>query len=767
MNVGGNQQNVPSNLPTDSTSSTPKHDASVDPNQLLLLVPDLDKRAREIGKMAKNAEQTRDKMVSDTQMQALEQFAKTLISQPDLPAGSKAALEKWIGDLNAQTTDTATTNSNADVNANAQTGTLAQPRSAQTGAQAGAGAQTGTGQTGTQTGTGTTSTTQTATGEDPNVLLMDDPKASAPVKSLGRLAQTMASSQGGKLSPEQVTLLTKEASDLFSATPGTLTDTDKAVILSFIGQLEEFPTSDDPNSATPGAKSPSSSSTTNTGASQTSQTRSAKDPNNEKLAMDTFGLSDEVRKLGQQAMSYVQGNSGKLSQKEEEQLKMAAEELIAGGADGDDLKALQNFLKALLTFPKTTSTTESPLSLTQPGINPKMVTLAQFASSMLKAQGGTLTQPEVTMLKQMAEELMSQLTPEDQAVLKTWLATLGGTKTTTPPPVNVFTNAMLFGATPKSNPFMQPGIMAMLAPILSELLEINNDIIKQSSKLKQSMMKLLVSMANEAFKFAMAAGQAKVDQLMNDAAMHMALGISSCVQAAMTAVTFGAQKQQEHSIGKKLDEGHAETKLGNWVGEKGPDGKSTIASRKNAMNLAEKDVYKDGQLVNKPGTPNGKGGKWGSASEQMNDKTQEHYNRMPRAGHGEHPSDTVRPHGDKDLAPGELNSKSFADKMQHMQNLNQKMQSSGIQTASSMINQFGEASKSFIQGGFEMAKKDSVIEEFSANAYKDMISQLMQLVTGTIQSSTEEMQAAQKNWDSFVQLYKDFANTITQGIYGR
>ena len=73
---------------------------------------------------------------------------------------------------------------------------------------------------------------------------------------------------------------------------------------------------------------------------------------------------------------------------------------------------------------------------------------------MLKAQNGTLSQNEVDILKNMAEELMKDLSPEDQAVLKSWLGTLGTIKTTTPPPVQVFDNSMLFGATPKSNPFL-------------------------------------------------------------------------------------------------------------------------------------------------------------------------------------------------------------------------------------------------------------------------------------------------------------------------
>ena len=82
-----------------------------------------------------------------------------------------------------------------------------------------------------------------------------------------------------------------------------------------------------------------------------------------------------------------------------------------------------------------------------------------------------------------------------------------------------------------------------------------------------------------------------------------------------------------------------------------------------------------------------------------------------------------------------------------------------------IVGHFGQATDSFIRAGYDIANVKNVLDEAAANAYKDMIGQLMQLVTGTIQSASDEMQAAQKNFESFAQLYKDFANTITQGIY--
>ena len=95
------------------------------------------------------------------------------------------------------------------------------------------------------------------------------------------------------------------------------------------------------------------------------------------------------------------------------------------------------------------------------------------------------------------------------------------------------------------------------------------------------------------------------------------------------------------------------------------------------------------------------------------------------------------------------------------------MVTSGYTLARDLIPQFGKSAESFINAGFTAANIENVMAEYQANAIKDMISQLMQLVTGTIQSATDEMHAAQKNWESFLQLYKDFANTISQGIYQR
>lgn len=82
-----------------------------------------------------------------------------------------------------------------------------------------------------------------------------------------------------------------------------------------------------------------------------------------------------------------------------------------------------------------------------------------------------------------------------------------------------------------------------------------------------------------------------------------------------------------------------------------------------------------------------------------------------------------------------------------------------------MISSGFSAAQSAIKGAFDMAKIPAVIAQANDNAYNQMITQLMSIVQNTISTMSDDMQAAQKSWEAFVQLYKDMANTITQGIY--
>ena len=111
------------------------------------------------------------------------------------------------------------------------------------------------------------------------------------------------------------------------------------------------------------------------------------------------------------------------------------------------------------------------------------------------------------------------------------------------PPPPPFLNS-----TPPTNPYLTPGIMARLAPILSELQHIYTEIIKQSSKLKQNMMELATAMAKEAFTFALAAGQARVDQLQVEIKEATANIVMASINIVASVSIFGvsAKARSEH-----------------------------------------------------------------------------------------------------------------------------------------------------------------------------------------------------------------------------
>lgn len=762
MNVGN--QPTPAGIPPQGAApSETKHAADVDPQKLLNMLPDLQKLARKKEAASKDTKETQDLHVTDAQAKTLADFAKMLVAEPQLPTGSKDAFDKWIGELIKQDAEAPatpqTTPDGTKVAGQTQTPTAEQQPTtpqqpaaqaqAQTGqpaptpaptpqtAQAQQGQPLPTPQPGqpaaqpqAQTAAAQEPQTQEVVvfGGDPQELLTDGPEVkSGPLKTLGKIASETAKAQGGQLTHEQVALFKASANDLMRSLVGA----DKSVLMAFLTQLEGFPASDKPKA--PDAKS-TNTPTKTSDSGQSGQTKSAKMPDVTALAMDELGLSDEVQKLGQQALSYVQGNGGKLSEKEAEQLKSAAEELMGQGMDGDDLKALQNFIKALTSFPRTAAgTADSPLLLTQAGINPKMITLAQYANAMVKAQNGTLTEAEVNILKNMAQEMMSELSPEDQATLKSWLNTLGDVPTTKPPKINVFHDAMMFGATPKSNPYMSPGIMAMLAPILGEIMQLNNEIIRQSSKLKQGMMKLLTAMAGEAFKYAIQAGEARAAELRNEAMMHITLGVSQIAQAGAALAMHGVSNKQRKEMKTEAKGAMTEKKMKAWANDErvSPD------IRKNRNDLLDH-----------------------SKTISQDPKVQAQYVRSQ----ADHPSGHAT-YGGGQKGKTDFENHSFGEKAEISSQVAQRLQQSGITAVQSVVGHMGQSMDNFIQAGFKMANVKNVMDQAVANAHKEMISTLTQLVIQTMQTASDEMQTAQKNFDSFVQLYKDFANTITQSIY--
>lgn len=778
--MGLNINNTPQQqLPQDEDESAgSKHSADVDPNALLLMLPDMQKISDAKSHAHAVAKNSQDQLVAtdkDQKAQSTKSSLATLMSQPELPEGSKESFETYIVALNKQDG-----NDQPGAAKSATTSVAEQP-------QAQAGTTTAKGQAQQQAAA-------TVFGEDPAVLLTDSPDASPAVAMLGVLAQTTAAAQGGRLTPDQSTQLSAQANDLLNPNSGALTDTDRSVLVSFVNQLSDFPTTDGAPT-TPGKPTTAHSTPTGQATQGSTTTKSGKPADPQSLAMDQLGLSDEVTQLGDQAVAYAQGNNDSLTQDDKAQLQTAAEALIAGGAEGDDLAALQNFLKVLSNFPESLTNPQSPLLLTQQGLDPKLVNLAQYASAMLAGQNGTLTPDEVTTLQNMAQDLMPQLSPADQEVLKTWLGTLGGITLTTPPPVNVFKESMLFGAKPASNPFLSPGIMGMLAPILSEILAVNNDIIRQSSKLKQNMMKLLVSMAKEAYNFAITAGEAKANQLMLDAQKSFTLAAVNIAQAGMTVVAGAVSNREQGKVNNDLKEKQIGQKIDDWVDEKKPNGELVDPSRAKTLADARESVLGKNPPKDDFDNPLPKDKSTGkTANEQIADKIAAQHNKNNKnleqnelAGINakyeakkvkgnlsthdanlklDEESDVKLKYQNRPPVSSETFTKlNLSDHMHIAKKSQERMQSSGSQTMTQVMQPGFQALSNIVTGAFDLEKVPSVLLEASANAINQMISQLMQLVTSTIQSASDEMQAAQKNWESFVQLYKDFANTISQSMY--
>lgn len=644
MSIQGSGSNNPNNnYPSDETtirSSGGSNDDSGpgDLNLLLLLQPS--KKVRNLGRLADSVENR--KTINEETKQALQEFAATLINDPKLPPGTKEALTRWMAALASYPTAPA-----KDADGDGKPDKMP----------------------------------QLPTGMDPNLLDIEGPNLQKSTKALGELAKAMASSQGGTLTMEEVNALVQQANDLL-ADPN-LPQADREALENFKTELMEYPLAETPEGSTPTRTSdtfnPQGSDTaytTQTNYSRAAGTQATADPN--KLLMDDPSLSQEIKDLGTQAKTYALSNNGPLTKEQVTQLKGEAKALIDQGAIDPDLAALQNFLKTLDAYPSIANAAKpTGLLLTQPGLNPKLINLAQYADLMARAQNGTLTPDEVNLLQGMAAELMQELpNAADKEILKKWVEmTLANFPVKQPPSMRVFSEAMLFGQTAGNNPYMEPGIMAMLAPILSELFVIYTDIIKQSSKLKQNMFKLMVAMAKEAYDFAIAAGKAKANQLQNDADKFFAMGLTQVLQAGLSMAAFVGQKAYTgQKAGKLFEEGNAA----------------------------------------KP------------ATEQLKGKA-------------------------ADLGKAEY--------------VNRAEQSSIPYFMNQLTGTLGGAVTNLVQSAYTAKNVEEVMNETQNNAMKDMISQLMQLLQQMIQSSSDEMASAQKAWDGFVQLYKDFAQTITQGIY--
>lgn len=626
--------------PNDSQSIVPKESQGygedspdVDPNLLLLLSPN--KRVREFGNLAEAA---KNGSLTDADKEVLKEYAQVLINSPELPPGAKQALQNWLSTL---------ASFSQNQNPQGLLGEDGQPLP-------------------------TTPAPVLPDGLDPNLLDMNQPGLKPQTQALGNLAKTMAASQGGKLTPEEVLALKGEAAKML-ADPN-LPEVDRATLQAFVAELYEYPQLE--STEEPETSQPTGEASEAAGSNPTGTTTRSSTANPQSLLMNDPQLSEELKELGQMAKDYAQGNGGPLTREQVTQLKGLAQQLINNGAIDPDLETLTKFIAKLDSYPTAIPTQATGLLLTQAGLNPKLVNLAQYADMMAKASGGTLTPDEAALLQGMAESMMSELSPEEQQILKNWLeAALANFPTKGPPPISLFDESMLFGADPGHNPYMEPGIMSMLAPILSELFVIYADILRQSSKLKQSMMQLMVAMAKEAFNFAIAAGKAKANQLQNEANKYTMLGITGLMQAGLQVAAFGMQKR-----------------AGNKAGDEFKAANKSDATAQGGMGQAKYKLAKS-----------------------------DHINKAEMSSYG--------------------------------------------YFANTLFSNIGGAAQNFVSAAYTQKNVAETALEAENNAMKEMITQLMQLLQQTIQSSSDEMAAAQKNWEGMVELFKNFSQTISQGIY--
>lgn len=91
-------------------------------------------------------------------------------------------------------------------------------------------------------------------------------------------------------------------------------------------------------------------------------------------------------------------------------------------------------------------------------------------------------------------------------------------------------------ATTVENPYMRPGIMAILAPVMAKLMPIMIDIIKSSAKLEIAMQGLMLEMAKASYTAAINVGEAKAKQLEIDRDKNIA---AACIAFVSAGVNIG------------------------------------------------------------------------------------------------------------------------------------------------------------------------------------------------------------------------------------
>lgn len=318
------------------------------------------------------------------------------------------------------------------------------------------------------------------------------------------------------------------------------------------------------------------------------------------------------------------------------------------------------------------------------------------------------------------------------------------------------THSVIIGVVrPSANPYATPGIMALLAPVLSELSKIYAQIIMQNSLLKQNMMNLMLTMAKEAFGFAIAAGEAKVKQLEIEMNQYITSAVTAGVMLGVSMAVAGLQMGMAAGSREAY---HSPKSMDKFSREDVIPGSPTLAG--------PNSTQENPTIIQKfkPTDPNSTEGSF--YAEVSHD---------PKSGELSYRRLTVDPAPVKDPITKRtppLSEKNFRPSndadyygSSDYHSFNQKWQaaqgviSSSMQGVNSMLDNAGKAY-------WTSQKMEPVMEEAKMNAMKEFIGQLIGTINDTISSLEQGKRDASDAWQKFNELFRDMGSTIARSIYG-
>lgn len=279
-----------------------------------------------------------------------------------------------------------------------------------------------------------------------------------------------------------------------------------------------------------------------------------------------------------------------------------------------------------------------------------------------------------------------------------------------PPPVHL-------GNKPALNPYLTPGIMALLGPILTDLTKIYSEMMRQSSLLKQKMIGLASSMAQDAYNYAVGAGQAKVAQLQQDVNNALA----NIVGSAIAMASAFAQSAFEKTEMDKFDAAN-KPKL-NDLKEK----------YSNITDVDEKTAFE---------------------SKYFNDKAMSPKERQ-RLGYSDPKFDDAVDAGKVDNAY--TFSKERMDERSYFH--------TQAQTKFGAIGTFlSETTKSGAQAYTAYAKESATLTEAQDQGMSQLLNQMISTVMDTMREAGQEGDQAQKALETFQNLFTSMSEKVTSMV---